>query len=147
MANELCAHLIDVTVRLLGTGEGDAVFRHDASLADRLKDNTAAVFSTPKQWHVSWGHDAARVRRTGCSGAGRTERPRCVPSATRRHHRLGAGRWTVSKGRPAALFEYKRYVDDLAELAAAVRGNKKLSVTLDEEMLVQETVLRASGMA
>ena len=43
--------------------------------------------------------------------------------------------------------EYKRYVDDLAELAAAVRGQKKLSASLDDEMLVQETLLRASGMA
>ena len=43
--------------------------------------------------------------------------------------------------------EYKRYVDDLAELAAAIRGQKKLSASLDDEMLVQETLLRASGMA
>jgi hypothetical protein len=42
---------------------------------------------------------------------------------------------------------YRRYVDDLKELADAVRGLKKLSVGLDQEMLVQETLLRASGVA
>ena len=41
---------------------------------------------------------------------------------------------------------YERYIGDLAELAAAVRGEKSLSVTLDEELLVQEWLLRACEM-
>ena len=43
-------------------------------------------------------------------------------------------------------YSYTRYVDDFIELAAAVRGERKLSVTADEEFLVQETLLRVSGM-
>jgi predicted dehydrogenase len=42
---------------------------------------------------------------------------------------------------------YKRYVDDFTELAAAVRGEQPLTVSLDEELLVAETVLRACGMS
>jgi hypothetical protein len=38
---------------------------------------------------------------------------------------------------------YTRYVDDMAELAAAVRGDKPLSVSLDQEVLIQETLMRA----
>jgi predicted dehydrogenase len=41
---------------------------------------------------------------------------------------------------------YKRYVDDFIELAAAIRGEAKLRVTYEENLLVQEILLRASGM-
>ena len=40
----------------------------------------------------------------------------------------------------------QRYQGDFAELAAAVCGEKSLSVSLDEESVVAETLLRASGM-
>jgi hypothetical protein len=42
---------------------------------------------------------------------------------------------------------YKRYVDDFTELAAAVRGEQLLTVSLDGELLVVETGLRACGMS
>lgn len=42
--------------------------------------------------------------------------------------------------------EYRRVVDDFAELAAAVRGEAKLRVTLDGELLVQDALLRCSQM-
>ena len=41
---------------------------------------------------------------------------------------------------------YQRYVDDFRELAAAVRGERPLTASLDEELLVAETILRASEM-
>ncbi|MGH7484325.1 MAG: hypothetical protein ACREMY_01820, partial [bacterium] len=44
------------------------------------------------------------------------------------------------------LPNYRRYVDDFIELAAAVRGEKKLAVTPAEDLLVEEAVLRCSGM-
>ena len=42
--------------------------------------------------------------------------------------------------------QYQRYIEDFAEFARAIRGDKPLGVSLDEELLVQETLLRASGM-
>ena len=45
-----------------------------------------------------------------------------------------------------AMPPYKRYVDDFIELAAAIRGEAKLRVTYEENLLVQEILLRASGM-
>ena len=42
--------------------------------------------------------------------------------------------------------EYRRVVDDFAELAAAVRGEAKLRVTLDGELLVQDARLRCRQM-
>jgi predicted dehydrogenase len=41
---------------------------------------------------------------------------------------------------------YRRYEADFAELAAAVRGEKALTATLDEELLVAETMLQVSEM-
>jgi hypothetical protein len=40
----------------------------------------------------------------------------------------------------------RRYEADFTELAAAVRGERPVSVSLDEELLVAETVLRTSDM-
>ena len=41
---------------------------------------------------------------------------------------------------------YERYVDDMAALAAAVRGEKPIHVSFDEDIVVQEAVIAASGM-
>lgn len=41
---------------------------------------------------------------------------------------------------------YQRYVDDFTELAGAVRAEWPLKVSLDEELLVAEAVLRVSEM-
>lgn len=41
---------------------------------------------------------------------------------------------------------YKRYVPELAELAACVRARKPLTVTPEEDERVQEALLQASGM-
>ena len=42
--------------------------------------------------------------------------------------------------------EYKRYVPEFAELAQAIRANQPLSVTPEEDLLVQETLMRACDM-
>ncbi|MGH8246499.1 MAG: Gfo/Idh/MocA family protein, partial [Gammaproteobacteria bacterium] len=41
---------------------------------------------------------------------------------------------------------YQRYVDDFIELAAAIRGEKKLTASLEHELLLHEILLRASQM-
>ncbi|MEX2260936.1 MAG: Gfo/Idh/MocA family oxidoreductase [Bryobacteraceae bacterium] len=149
---ELCSHLIDATTRLLGRPVKVTPFlRHDASLTDNLKDNTVAVFEYPKAMAIihgatmqpgSGGHRMFEVQ--GTNGTA-TVRPIEPPGVT---IELANAAGPYSKGKQRLpMAEYKRYAGDLAELAAAVRGQKKLSVSLEEEMLVGETVLRASGMA
>jgi hypothetical protein len=44
------------------------------------------------------------------------------------------------------LPKYDRYVGDFVELAAAIRGERPLSVTFDEELRVHEALLRACEM-
>jgi predicted dehydrogenase len=51
-----------------------------------------------------------------------------------------------SKSQQVPLPAYRRYVDDFVELATAIRSRKPLSVSSNEELLVQETLLRASEM-
>jgi predicted dehydrogenase len=149
---ELCAHLIDVTTRLMGRPEKvTSVLRHDASLKDALRDNTAAILEYPKAMAIihgatmqpgSGGHRMFEVQ--GTNGTA-TIKPIEQPVLTME---LAQAAGPYAKGKQQVpMPEYKRYVDDLIELAAAVRGTKKLSVSLEEEMLVQETLLRASGMA
>jgi predicted dehydrogenase len=43
--------------------------------------------------------------------------------------------------------DFRQFVQDFSDLAAAVRGERKLPFTPEEDLLVQETLLRASGMA
>ena len=53
-----------------------------------------------------------------------------------------------SKGVQAVpMSSYRRFVDDFADLAGAVRGERKMRVSFEEELLVEETLLRCSGMA
>jgi len=68
------------------------------------------------------------------------EPPTLVLDLTRVAGPYTAGSQTIQ------LPDYQRYVGDFAELAAAVRGAKLLSATLDEELLVQEWLLRACEM-
>jgi predicted dehydrogenase len=149
---ELCAHLIDATVRLLGRPVKVTPFlRHDSSLNDNLKDNTVAVFEYPKAMAIihgatmqpgAGGHRMFEVQGTNGTATVRPIEPPVV------NIELASAAGPYKKGRQQLpMPEYKRYVDDLAELAAAVRGQKKLSVSLEDELLVQETLLRASGMA
>jgi len=43
----------------------------------------------------------------------------------------------------AARLTYSRYEADFVELAAAVRGERSLSLSLADELLIHETVLKA----
>ena len=47
---------------------------------------------------------------------------------------------------PIELPAYRRYLPELAELAASIRSGQPLSVSLETELVVQETLLRACEM-
>lgn len=149
---ELGSHLIDAAVRLLGKPQAITPFvaRH-GRFDDALRDNNLAVLD----------YDRARavLFNTALQAGGAPQRSFEVlgtkGSATlapieggKLIFDLTAAAGPYKKGaQEVALPPYKRYVDDFIELAAAVRGEKPLTTTLDEELLVAETVLRASGMS
>lgn len=149
---ELGSHLIDAAVRLLGKPKAITPFvaRH-GKFDDALRDNNLAVLD----------YDRARavLFNTALQAGGTPQRSFEVlgTKGTATLTPIEPGKLTLDltvaagpykKGlQEVPLPPYKRYVDDFVELAAAVRGEKPLSTSLDEELLVAETVLRASGMA
>jgi len=154
---ELAGHLIDPIVRLMGRPERVTPFlRHDYSaIDDGLADNTMAVLEwrsaigtvTTASMHHRSGNSSAMTYRAfefyGTKGAA-VIRPIEPPVL---HIDLVEAAGPYKAGPQSQSFTYGRYVDDFVELAAAVRGERKLRVTPEEDLLVEETLLRASGMA
>jgi len=147
------AHCIDFVCQLLGRPEKVTHFlrKDNRQFQDTLKDNTAAVFEYPHAMaivHATVMQPGAGPYRTfevlGTNGTA-TIRP-IEPPALEIDLAKDAGPY--KKGRQKVdCPPYKRYVADLAELAAAVRGERKLTVDLDGEFTSCETLLRASGQA
>lgn len=148
---ELGCHVIDVLVRLKGKPEKVTSFlRTDGGASDSLRDNTAAVF----EWKDGLGMVQSTTLQPGSSRYRSIEFHGRNGSAVMRP--IEPPELQVFLDKPAGPYQagmqkvplpsYTRYAEDLAELAAAVRGEKKLRVTAEEDLAVQETVLRASGM-
>ncbi len=158
---ELAGHVIDPIVRLMGRPERVTPYlRHDhREIDDGLADNTMAVFEwdraigtvTTASMHFRnsqrGGNAAALPYRAlefyGTQGAA-VVRPIEAPATLRIDLTSAAGPYQA--GPQSQTFSYTRYVGDFVELAAAVRGERKLRVTPEEDLLVEETLLRASGM-
>ena len=149
---ELGSHLIDAATRLLGPPKSVTPFlgRH-GKFDDTLRDNNLAV--------LDYARARAVVFNTALQAGGTPQRSFEVlgTQGTATLMPIEGGKLTFDLGVAAGPYKkgpqeiplpaYRRYVDDFIELAAAVRGEKRLSVSLEEELLVAETVLRASGMA
>ena len=146
---ELASHLVDAVVRLMGRPKSvTPVLR--SRLGDELMDNNVAVFEFPSgalatisnathQPNAS-GHRSFEVMGTnGTMLLKPIEPPLLEVDLASASGRYKGGRQQVE------MPEYRRYVGDLKDMAQAVRGGK-LAVSLDEELLVQEWLLKASGM-
>jgi len=148
---ELGSHLVDATVRLLGKPKAVTPFlRHHGRFEDSLKDNNVAVLEYERA-NAILVNTALQVGSTpqrsfevlGTKGTA-TLQPIESPTLTME---LAEAVGPYKKGaQPVPLPAYQRYEGDFAELAAAVRGERALSVSLDKELLVAEAVLRAGGM-
>ncbi len=149
---ELGSHLIDAAVRLLGKPKAVTPFvaRH-GRFDDTLRDNNLAV--------LDYARARAVIFNTALQAGGAPQRSFEVlgTKGTATLTPIEPGRLTLDLTEAAGPYKkgaqeiplppYRRYVDDLIELAAAVRGGKPLLTPLDDELLVAETILRASGMA
>lgn len=148
---ELGSHLVDATVRLLGKPKAVTPFlRHHGKFEDSLMDNNVAVLEYERANAVlvntALQVGAAPQRSFEVLGTRGTAilQPIEPPTLTME---LAEAVGPYKKGaQPVPLPAYQRYESDFAELAAAVRGERGLSVSLDEELLSAETVLRAGGM-
>lgn len=145
---ELGSHQIDAVVRLLGAPSRVTSFlRRDGGLGDRLQDNNLAVLEYPRALAMvcssnldpnSGAHREFHVE--GDLGSA-TLRPMEPPTLTLALSRP-AGTWPAGRSE-VPLPRYERYVADLAEFAACIRGEREPGVSLEEEVRVQNTLLRA----
>jgi predicted dehydrogenase len=141
---ELGCHLIEPMVRLLGRPDRvTPVLRKHGGYQDGLVDNTMAIFEYPRALatitSASMHPGAGPLRSFEILGTKGTAvvQPLEPPELT---FHLAAG------PQKQPLPEYRRYVDEFAALAAAIRDGKPLVTTPEQELLVQETLLRACDM-
>ena len=149
---ELGAHLVDALVRLLGEPrQVQSTLRTHGQPDDDLHDNNVAVFEFSRALGIitnttlqpnAGSHRLFEVLGTnGTAVLKPIEPPTLELDLAKAAGPYQPGRQTVP------MPGYERYVGDLVELAAAVRGERNLAVTLEEELRVQRWLLRASEMS
>jgi predicted dehydrogenase len=147
---ELGSHLVDVVVRLLGRPKSVTPFvRHHAKFKDELKDNNVAVLEFGRALAVitntamqASANPARAFEVLGTNGSAMLQP--IEPPGLKFDLVQAAGPY--QKGLQTVPLAYTRYEADFVEFAAAVRGERALSVSLDDELLIQETLLKASDM-
>jgi predicted dehydrogenase len=149
---DLGSHLVDAVVRLLGKPEAVTPFlRHHGRFEDTLKDNNVAVLEFPHATAVlintALQPGATPLRSFEVLGTNGTATLQPIEPPTLSLEVAKPAGPYQSGSQKVALPAFQRYVTDFAELAAAVRGERRLSVSLDDELLVAETLLRVSGMS
>ena len=149
---ELGGHLVDPMVRLMGRPVKVTPFlRHHGKLSDGLLDSTHAVF----EWPGAMGTITSAVMQPGAPaqrgfevwGTNGNAVLRPIEGTPRLAMDLQKAAGPYNKGpQEIVLAKYERYVGGFVELAAAVRSGKALPVTPEEDLQVQEALLRASEM-
>ena len=145
------AHLIDIVVRLLGKPAKIASFlRTHGNFKDRLADNTVAIFDYPKAMAII----QSAVLQPNANAHRCLEI--CGSNGTAVVRPLEPPVLAIDLAKPAGPYEaklqtfpampYRRYVGDFDELAEAIRTRQPLSITPQDDLLVQETLLEASEM-
>ncbi len=152
---EMAGHVIDLMVALLGKPKQVAPFlaHHHSGGPKEYVDNGVAVFGYDHAWgiiEIPALEVAPHQRRIEAYG---TEGACIIPHLGSGHlpnknvqpievHRKGAGDWQRLE-LPAATLQ----IADLREFAAVLARKKPPDFTLEHDLIVQETLLKASGMA
>lgn len=151
MMFELGCHIIDLVLGVLGRPQAVHAYpRHSSSLDDGLADNMLAVFEYPQA--------TATVRTSALEveGGQRRHLVVCGSEGTLHIQPLDDPAVRVAFSQPRGAYrrgyqdvrlaKYERYVDDAADMARIIRGEKQADFTYDHDLAVQETVLKASGL-
>lgn len=147
---ELLCHLIDIVVWLLGRPQKVISFLHnDLGVTPEFSDNTLAVFEYDSAIAVLESSameispfPARRFEVYGDKGSLIIE-PLEPPSA---RLCLNENRDNYVKGWQKVIFDERhRYAGELVALLEDIKGKKKPDRSLYHELIVQETVLRASN--
>ena len=148
---ELSGHVIDRMVEVLGRPKTvKSWLRHDTSVADKLADNNLAVFEFDRALAV-----VTQSAKMGGSGDHRSfeiigtdgtfiVHPESTPPRMRVFMRNAQGPYKEG-WQDLTLPPQPRFVPDFAELARAIQTGVPLRQSYDHELLLHETLLRASG--
>jgi predicted dehydrogenase len=148
---ELGCHVLDLVIGILGKPTDVTTFnRHSSSLDDKLLDNMLAVLSYPKA--------TASVKSSAIEVEGGDRRHLVVCGTEGTFHiqpldnpaarvSLSKSREEYKKGTQDVKFpKYARYVDDAADMARVIRGEKPFDFSPEHDLAVQETLLKACGV-
>lgn len=149
---ELGGHVIDRVIALLGRPAKVRYWlHHDTSVPDTLKDNTLAVFEYEKALAIivssakmggSGDHRSFEV--IGTDGSFMIQPMEPVPTM-RVYMRSARGPYQAG-WQEIELPPQPRYIKDLEELADAILTGRPLRYSYEHELLLHETLLRASGV-
>lgn len=148
---ELGGHVIDRTVDLLGRPKKvHSWLRHDTKENDKLADNNMTVFEFEKAMAVitqsakmSGSGDHRSFEVVGTDGTFIVN-PEANPPRMRVNMRKAQGPYKAG-WQDITLKQQPRFVGDFQELARAIKTGQPLALSYDHELLLHETLLRASG--
>jgi predicted dehydrogenase len=148
---ELAGHVVDRMVDLLGRPkEVRGWMRHHSSVNDKLNDNSVAVFEFDRSLAVitqttnqagSGDHRSFEI--IGSDGTFIVH-PEANPPRMRVYLRRPQGNYRAG-WQDITLSPQPRFVGDFEELARALKTGQPLRLSYDHELLLHETLLRASG--
>ena len=148
---ELGCHILDLVIGVLGKPDTVTPFaRHSSTLDDKLLDNMLAVLTYPRAT-ASVKSSALEV-----DGGDRRHLVVCGSEGTFHIQPLDNPSARVTFSRPHGEFKkgyqdvrfpkYERYVDDSADMARVIRGEKPSDFSYEHDFTVQATLLQACGL-
>jgi predicted dehydrogenase len=148
---ELGCHITDLVLGVLGPPDKVTAFpRQVLSGDDSLRDNMLAVFEYPRAL-ATVKSSAVEVE-----GGGRRHLVVCGTQGTLQVEPLDNPRVELTLDRPRGKYSagrqvielprYTRYVDDAADIARVIRGERPPLFSLAHELAVQKTVLQACAL-
>lgn len=148
---ELGCHVLDLVIAILGEPQQvTPVIRHSSPLDDNLADNMLAVLQYPKAIATVQasaqeidGGNRRHLVVVGTEGTFHIQ-PLDNPSA---RVALSKPRGDYKKGYQDLKFpKYTRYVDDAADMARVIRGEKPFGFSYDHDRITQEVLLKSCDM-
>lgn len=148
---ELGGHVIDRVVELLGRPKTvKSWLRHDTNSPDTLADNNLTVFEYDRALAVvaqaakmAGAGDQRSFEVLGTDGSF-VLNPESNPPRMRVHMRKAQGPYKAG-WQDVPVPPQPRFIGDFQELARAIQTGTPLKQSYDHELLLQETLLRASG--
>lgn len=147
---ELGCHVLDLVLAVLGKPDTVASYNRHSATDDALQDNMLAVLGYPKC--------IATVKSSAIevNGGNRRHLTVCGTEGTFHIQPLDDPTARISLAKPRGNYKagdnevklpkYVRYVDDAADMARIIRGEKPADFTPEHDLLMQETLLKICGM-